>query len=417
MKSTYLAFNPGYRLRQDGNRVVLFGEENAVNHTEEWFSFIHPYQAQLLSFFKGNEPLEIEISRCASFFNRSIKEMTAIVQPFIENSKRFEYKLKDGSTYSFPKNVLICSDEKVISMNRTGKFEFLGKPDCDTNRLQFPININLELIMGCYTDCKYCYADRNSFKELPLLSTERILSLIDEAKNENCFKFDINGGEVLFHKDIHIILRYLIENGFSPLVSTKIPLDRESLIKLKETGITEFQISLDSVDDSVLMDLLHVPTGYLKKIEKTLREASALNLNVKINTVLTTRNCNIQGIENLIAFLTKFPCVSGIRLNPVGMSLYKDYDSFIRLIPSEVDIKAIDNRLKEWQMRFGINIGLSSFDCKKEFTLTYRQQHFHRRSICTGNLWNAVILPNGDVTVCEELYISILYTSYAADEL
>lgn len=44
------------------------------------------------------------------------------------------------------------------------------------------------------------------------------------------------------------------------------------------------------------------------------------------------------------------------------------------------------------------------FDCKNEFELPYRQQNFHKRAICTGNLWNVVILPNGDVTICEELY-------------
>lgn len=404
MRSTYLAFNPGYRLRQDGNRVVLFGEESHIYKTQEWFSFIHPYQAQLLSFFKGIERFEIEVAKCATYFKKDIDSIRSIIRPFVENSSWFTYKQKDGSSYCFPKNVLIWLDNQLDSNIKNGEFRYLGKPDCETNRLQFPININLELIMSCYTDCEYCYADRKSFKGLPHLSTERILSLIDEAKRENCFKFDINGGEVLYHKDIYKILNYLVSNGFSPLVSTKIPLGRESLEKLKESGIKDFQISLDSVNNFILMDLLHTPTDYLEKIENTLEEASNLDLKVKINTVLTTKNSNPEDVENLLKFLIKFSCVDGIRLNPVGLSLYKDYNAFIKLFPSEADIRVIERAINEWRIKYDISIELSSFDCKSEFTFPYRQQNFHRRAICTGNLWNAVILPNGDVTVCEELY-------------
>lgn len=405
MKSNYLSFNPGYRLRQDGNRVVLFGEENSFYKTQEWFSFIHPYQAQLLSFFRGNDSIEIEIAKCAAFFKRSVDDIYSIIQPFVENINWFTYKLKDGSSYCFPKNVLIHTDKQADYIRSNNEFKFFGKPDCETNRLQFPININLELIMSCYTNCEYCYADRRSFNGLPHLSTKRILSLIDEARMENCFKFDINGGEVLLHKDIYTILYHLVSNGFSPLVSTKIPLERNSIIMLKEAGIKDFQISLDSYDDFVLMELLHVPKGYLQKIEKTLYEASILDVGVKINTVLTNKNCCPDDIEKLLNFLTRFSCVRGVRLNPVGMSLYKDYNTFINLFPSEADIRLIEERIGEWQISYGINIELSSFDCKNEFTVPYRKQNFHKRTICTGNLWNAVILPNGDVTICEELYM------------
>lgn len=338
-------------------------------------------------------------------FQKNVDDILSIIKPFIENNSWFVYKTKDGSSYSFPKNVLIYAENPIALHRTNNKFKFLGKPDCETNRLQFPININLELVMACYTNCQYCYADRSSFNGVPHLSTERILSLIEEAKKEDCFKFDINGGEVLFHKDIYTILQNLVSNGFSPLVSTKIPLDRKSLEMMKESGINEFQISLDAADDLILMDLLNTPMGYLKRIEKTLHEASDLQIGIKINTVLTTKNCNPNTIKGLIQFLSRFTCITGIRLNPVGVSLYKDYNSFIKLFPTEADIKIIENCIPDWKLNFGINIELSSYDCKNEFTVQYRQQHFHKRAICTGNLWNAVILPNGDVTICEELYM------------
>lgn len=49
-----ITLNPAYMLRQDGNRVILYGEEDERYHSEEWFSFIHPFYGMLLSVFSLN---------------------------------------------------------------------------------------------------------------------------------------------------------------------------------------------------------------------------------------------------------------------------------------------------------------------------------------------------------------------------
>ena len=68
-------FNPEYHLRQDGNRVILFSDEEVSDRSEEWFSFIHPYHAMMLSFFDGQSNFQDEIEACASFFHLPFEKM------------------------------------------------------------------------------------------------------------------------------------------------------------------------------------------------------------------------------------------------------------------------------------------------------------------------------------------------------
>lgn len=67
--------NPDYLLRQDGNRVILCSKRELCYGGEEWFTFIHPFQAMMLSFFNGENPLENEIANCARFFNIPFEKM------------------------------------------------------------------------------------------------------------------------------------------------------------------------------------------------------------------------------------------------------------------------------------------------------------------------------------------------------
>lgn len=304
---------------------------------------------------------------------------------------------------SFPKKLLICT-EKPINRNKEyqiSDFSYIDAPDYNTNRLEFPLNINLELNMQCLTDCCYCYADRKcSTKET--LKTSRIIELIHEASNYNLKNFDINGGEVMLHPDIRIILKELKGCGFDPLVSTKIPLDIETLRFFKEIDLRKFQISLDSFDDNVLSRMLHTPKGYIDKIKRTLTNACKLNIEVGINTVLTKYNGDIQQIEALMQLLSEFNCIKRVRLNPTGYSLYNSNFNNIKL--SIPELEAIESQLSIWQDLYGIRVSMSPYDCKYMFSGKYKNEKFPIRALCTGNVWNMVILPDGKVTICEELY-------------
>jgi len=400
----YLTLNPSYSLRQDGNRVVLHGEESGRNHSQEWFSFIHPYYGMLLSFFSfGNLDSEEKIKKCSEFFGKGSEYIKNVISPLIDNINSVSIRTKRGGVNSFPKNLLVSSDSSIHRKDEyeVDEFEYKGLPDYETNRLDFPLSINLELVMRCYTDCCYCYADRR--KPLGnMLPTNRIIELIREARCNKSLRFDINGGEVLLHPDIKIILKELKSNGFKPLVSTKIPVSKEMIDFFKEINIERFQISLDSVDERILAKMVKTPEGYLAKIRETLEYASSIGVQVDINTVLTKYNASIAQIEELLHFTSSFICVRRNRLNPMGYSLYKC--NFTELAPDAKDLDLIESKISDWRKKFGIDINLSYFECASQFHEQEKLNKFPARAICTGNVWNMVILPNGDVTICEELY-------------
>lgn len=403
MNKQFLTLNPSYILRQDGNRVILCGDESTEYKSEDWFSFIHPYYGMLLSFFTNNLTAEEKIINCAKYFNRPKEYISEIIAPLIDNNLRRTLYNKKGTTLYFPKNTLISSSKPINRSNiyTASDFKYLGVPDLNSNRLAYPLNINLELTMKCYTNCIYCYANRD-LPSYSNLSTSRIIELIHEAQENKVKNFDINGGEVMLHPDIKLILKELTHCGFKPLVSTKIPLSQSKLDFLHSIGINKIQISLDSSDEKTLTKLLGTRIGYLNNILESLSYASKIGLNVDINTVLTKYNSSLQQIEDLLSLTSSFNCVRRHRLNPVGFSLYKH--NFEEIKPSSESLDLIEQNIDNWKDKFKLDINLSYYECETQFKPINKETLFNDRAICTGNVWNIVILPNGDVTICEELY-------------
>lgn len=395
--------NPAYLLRQDKNRVILYYRDDIESNGEEWFTFIHPFHAKMLSFFKGEEEFDKEVKKCASYFGLDYNKMKRMVSPFLENESWFSIIQKGGHHVCFPKKVLIKKEDNVTRpLYSTNDFHYLGEPDYTELRLEYPVVVNMELTMRCYTDCCYCYADRISYKGIHL-DTSKIIDFIQEAKDNGVLKIDINGGEVLLHPGIRDILHKLVDCGYSPLVSSKIPLDKGIIDYIKSLGLSRIQLSLDSVDSEILTKMIKVDSSYIKRMESTLEYLSKVKLKTNINIVLTQLNASTLSIENLIHFLSGFDAVKNIRMSPCGYSLYKK--NYKELVLTEKQLESISELVSTLEKKYPqFSFSLSGHEAKKMYSKEYRKQTFAHRAMCTGNVRNAVLLPNGDITICEELY-------------
>lgn len=401
LKDVYI-LNPSYRLRQDGNRVVLASfDDRTENAPDDWISFIHPLHAQILSFFSSPAPLKDIIDRCASFLRLDKDTTFSLLTKFI-NNKEFGIKIKNIGNAYFPKEIIQKWDYKTSPVIYAPEdFIVKGDPDLHTYRLHFPISINMELTMNCYVNCEYCYANRK-LKNTYLLSKDEIISFIRTAKSQGILSIDINGGEVLLHPNIKEILKELSDNGYIPLISTKMPVPVDMLIFLKNTGINLFQISLDSVDKCILAQMISPPKSYFTKIENTLHEASTLGLKVNINTVITKHNSYIENIDKLCDFLSRYSAVQKLTINPAGFSLYKS--NYADFAPSLGAIRLLENHANKIMGKYPFSVNFAGYEEKEIYTPSNKIKAFENRAICTGNLRSMVILPNGDVTICEELY-------------
>lgn len=399
-----LLFNPDYHLRQDGSRVILFSDEEVSEDSEEWFSFIHPFHAMMLSFFDGQKSYAEEVEQCAMFFKLSFAKMEEIVQRFLNKAHWFTIRSKNDFI-NFPRNILFeieSGSKGRKDQPMPNDFKYVGRPDYKTVKLAYPISLNMELTMKCYANCVYCYANRN-LKNKDMLSLAEIRGVIRQAKENGVYSIDINGGDVLLHPNIREILKELVDNGYHPLVSTKTILNKEFIDFVKSLQSVRLQISLDSVDPEVLHELIGVPSTYIDEMSKTLSYLSEVALNTQINVVLTKYNSDRESIKALLDYVSKFESVKEIRFNPCGYSLYKK--GFKDFTLSAREMHSILEEVEGMKESYGgLSIKTSSFDDKNDYADENRANLFDSRALCTGGTRSAVLLPNGDITICEELY-------------
>ena len=397
-------FNPEYHLRQDGNRVILFSDEEVSDRSEEWFSFIHPYHAMMLSFFDGQSNFQDEIEACASFFHLPFEKMKEIVEKFLY--KEHWFTIRSGNYYiNFPKNILIqveVGNAKRKDYPTPTNFSYYGEPDYNTIRLKYPISINMELTMKCYANCSYCYANRK-LNDKSMLTLSEIKDVIRQAKKNGVYQIDINGGDVVLHPHIKEILQELVSCGYTPLVSTKTTLSKEMIdyvISLKDVRL---QISLDTIDSQILHKLIGVPENYLTEMSKSLAYLSEKRAKIQINDVLTKYNSSIAEIKKLLDYLTSYNTVKEVRFSPCGCSIYRK--GFKNLILSSKQMDTVLLEIARLKSSYpNLIIKTSPFDRKEEYVSTHKKEIFQTRALCTGGTRSAVILPNGDMTICEELY-------------
>lgn len=399
-----LIFNPEYHLRQDGNRVILYSNEEVSDNSEVWFSFINPLQAMMLSFFDGRSSYTDEVENCSKFFNLKFEKMNEIVARFMDRAQWFT--IKSGSDWiNFPRNVLLGVN--VNGMNRTdyptaNDFRYDGKPDFQTVRLKYPIDLNLELTMKCYANCVYCYANR-SLKDKTLMTLQEVKNIIRQAKANGVAKIDINGGDVLLHPHIKEILYELVSNGYSPLVSTKTILKKEMIDYIISLKRVRLQISLDSANPATLHSMIGVPNNYINQMADILSYLTNRGFHTQINVVLTKFNASTGEIGRLLDYVSQFDAVKSVRFNPCGFSLYKE--DFKELIVSASEMERIRAHVYKIGKNYpNLKIDFSSFDNKNDYEPCVRKYKFGDRALCTGGTRAAVILPNGDMTICEELY-------------
>lgn len=407
MESIYV-LNPAYYLKKDRNRVILTTFEDYEHPTipfEDFTGFIHPLNAQMLTFFNGKDTLEEVGKKVSHYFGLSLEDTKITLARYIENEKRFS--IKCGNVWMFfPEHLIIKKDElseEVYGVYEPEDFPYTGTPDFFTDKFEVPQTINMLLTMKCYTDCIYCYANRKMKIEKPM-ELGLMLDIIKQAKEAGVEKFDINGGEVLLHPHYKEVISALLTAGFDPFVSTKVPLGEEQIRALKDIGLKSLQISLDSINPKTLSKMLSVNESYFEKIKKTIENIGEAGIKLDIHAVITSHNSSMKEMEDLTNFALSFSHVKKIVFSPAGYSIYKP-GKYKEFRSNSQFIRQLNDYVDELKKKYpDRKFNCSGTNYPEDFCLDARKQAFGKRALCTGNLRGLIILPDGRVTVCEELY-------------
>jgi len=404
-------FNNDYMIGNDEKRLYITYRHHPKVFTQNksgadpgFFAFLHPEIAKILALFDGMNDLPLIVKEVANRFQISNEYTEKLISSMIENKKRILVTHK-GEKCALPSNVIIpLKENNSPSVFFRDIFDIKNYDNSTLRLYKFPLDVTFMVNTICAVDCIYCYADcRNKFDcQIP---QHRIKKLIEECRQYGVRVFDLMGGEVLLYKNWKWLIETLRLNGFPIHLSTKVPVSQNIIKEIYDSGIRLFQISLDSFEPNIIEKNLNITDGinYIKKMQIALKEAENHGIKINIHSVITTHNKDVSHLRDFIEKLSLYNNIEKLQISVVGPSLYKHGFQHHRL--NSEDIEKLRLFILENKEKFPFNINIP-FAISKSFYIDdveSKNARFNNRALCTGNVRQVFILPNGDVTICEEL--------------
>ncbi len=399
--------NPAYKFKEDYNNVIITNNNSArynanlyrkdITHSFAWR--IHPDLAVLFGFFDGSKTLD-EVATRFFLVEKMDKEVFMnSVSPCINNSEEVMIPTYDGCWASIPKNFLISNTMSIVRDSLLEKIDipFVRKFfNLSEVRLRVPNSMTFMLNTSCVTDCVYCYADKPQIKHpLPFA---RVKALIKEAFDLEMPYLEVDGGDFFLYPHWRELLVEMLKYEYMPHISTKCPLTEKMVNDLKTLGIRYIQLSIDSVNSKEMQQMLKVGEHYTGQVLHGLRLLDEAGFEITVKPVITRFNDSETSLNDTIDVLTSFPNVRRVNFTPADFSQFKP-TTYYSTCSQLTRLKTIvDQRNREYDAELSF-LGYAEFQTEEE-----RRAHFSYRPQCTGNVHGFFVLPDGKVTICEQMY-------------
>lgn len=402
MELKSIIFNPSYGLKHDIKRTYLYTRENPndfadINH--EWLSVIHPMYAMLLALLSTPKSYDEAIDDISQFFNLGRLIAKGLLDRLLGQKEPF-YSKFDGVISQFPKNVLIPYNSELKFVEyELDEFQY-SEIDMNTQRaLDTPRTVVFMPTGRCSVQCMYCYADRRKHS---FMSFDQVKRLVEDCKKYRIFSIFLTGGDILLYPYWKELIKELRFNNFgTSFISSKTPGNKEDVSFIKENNLF-LQFSLDSANPVTLNKLIHSKGEYLSEVEKFFRSMSDEGVDFRIATVLTEINYSLEEISELYNFISQFSTIKSWTIRCAMKSLYSNV-SFKTVRLSSNEIEDIDNLLKKLNEKSSFEISYELYIEDKYFKGENGSPSF-KNARCSANYSNIMVLPDGKVTICEQLY-------------
>lgn len=408
----HIIFNPDYVLKPDDGKALimaaLVGRNSQKGITDSFTNIIHPIYAMILSFIDGQDHDEC-IRRAATELDVPSDLVSNFVDSITNNPEQVYYKNSDGFSV-FPPNTIIAIDTTEIKHRYTPELFEYDRVNLQMGRHKTPSSLTLMFNNICMTDCIYCYQDktRKVGCSIPL---DRILELIHEAYSLHVNTIDVIGGEFFLYKHWREVLHELRKYGYNPYLSTKIPLGEDDIKYLAELNVHDIQISIDSFIENHLIKSLKVREGYAEKLKHSLFLLDKYGIPMMIHTVLTQYNDSIEDMQSIYDIIKNLKNLIDWHVVKGDPTLYPKTD-YKNIEISESKMDSIIDFLEKINQQNEVIIHYpSKGDFKATAILNSSEENknalakaFFKRSFCSGLFSSLYILPDGLVTMCEQLY-------------
>ncbi len=405
----YYIINPGYKFKDDIKRIVLTNSNslyfNDYYHIDDpnlslsFSTIMHPIVAYMFAFFNGEMNLRDTITELSLAIDKPYDDVLSTFSLFIHNSEQQLYTLSKNLVAPIPKNFIIEKQDLPIR-DLLGNIDIQkmlsAELDLNTFRNYVPNDVLLMVTNNCVTDCVYCYANRSHKVENPL-TFERIKGLIEEAHSLGCKEFTVTGGDIFLYKKWEELLDVLHKHEYDPYLSTKIPIGEDIIIKLKERNIDKIQISLDTMDREVLKTMVKVSFPYLDKMKNTFDLLRKYNIKFTVKSVITKFNDDLTFVKKLVDFLLQYDNLLTLSIAPGNHSLYKHFT----YKPNKENLLKIQEYVDELNHP---KISMQPLNTPFSGSFEEKKIKHNNRAACSGNATSLFILPDGKVTICEQMY-------------
>lgn len=268
--------------------------------------------------------------------------------------------------------------------------------------LRSPVDIFLSITHKCNLKCFHCSVyPTNHLKEL---STQELLTLINQMSRIKVFTVRISGGEPFLREDILLIIEYLIKNKIRISINTNAMFITDKIaskLSFLKNRIDDIMVSIDGSNKEI-HDALRGDGSFEACIEGV---KQLIKAKLPVSAYTTVVKYNVDNIENIIKLCHKLGLhhVKFNELLPIGMGL-KNYRELCIPAPRRKEIATTLIKLRKKYKNFISGTYLQICDI-------FRSSSQHSNNYLTGcgaTLLGLTILPDGSVTPCDRLQDFVL---------
>lgn len=377
-----------WMLRNDGDNLVLYKCETS----ELKYFVLSPPQAILVPFLSGTRTFEQLRAiwlhlRPSSDQQSSLGLLKSVLQHLICSEAVVGLEGLTSPT---------LRDEELVPVPNLAEYRWPAE------RTSVPVSVVLSTTNRCPADCQYCYAERAKCTEMSLAELIRVMN---ELSAQGIRLVDFGGGDPFARSDAMAVFRAMREHDFVFFTSTKSLVSSPAACELRDLEIglgpthwphRDLQISVDSTRKDVAAWLTRVP-GYLERAEQSIRNLVAAGLDPRVKCVLTPYN-----YREVSSYLEHFSRLGVRRFQFVqyGRSYYRHSDD---LFLTSQQKHELHNELPELRFRFSELDMTFQDELSAGELVESRSTSWAARALCTGGRAAMYIMPNGDVTLCEQI--------------
>lgn len=382
--------NPRYRMRREKTRILLYKIDPFEGVSVESYSFIHPLPAVLLALFDGERTVQQVVNAFGYICclqreegERVVGELLRRMNKGVGDDLLIEASHGGGMSPRYDPEFFILPAEEIR---------------LEGSRLDAPLMLSFDVTHQCMRRCIYCYAENEFSRTADFLPLDRVREILREAQQLGVHGLLLGGGDPFARRDFLEILGEIIALKLRYFVSTKAFLSRRMCDRLKAIGLERIQVSIDSADPTVA-DFLTGSRGFFDQAVRTIGHLQEAGIEVSCKAVVTS--FNVEGIPALCEFLAGLG-IRIIRVTGYGRSIYRHRDvlfaSFERLRRLQSRLEAFKEHHPEVRLIIG---GFSVEESPR--APEERRRRFSERALCTAGRQSLHILPDGKVTLCEQL--------------